>query len=70
MSEFENLRQEYHQCRITYDYEKKLYDDHLQQLQVMEKNSMTMTQEVEKHPAELNNSANMDGGGGTTSSNR
>ncbi|XP_031399257.1 protein FLX-like 2 isoform X2 [Punica granatum] len=60
MSEFENLRQEYHQCRITYDYEKKLYDDHLQQLQVMEKNYVTMTKEVEKLRAELSNSTNVD----------
>lgn len=55
--------------RITYDYEKKLYDDHLQQLQVMEKNYMTMTKEVEKLRAELNNSANMDGRAGAMSIN-
>ncbi|GMP28514.1 hypothetical protein CsSME_00004023 [Camellia sinensis var. sinensis] len=59
MSELESLRQEYQHCRVTYDYEKKLYSEHLESLQVMEKNYMTMTREVEKLRAELTN-ANID----------
>ncbi|GFP99533.1 protein flx-like 2 [Phtheirospermum japonicum] len=34
--------------RATYEYEKKLYSDHLESLQVMETNYMTMSREVEK----------------------
>ncbi|CAL9239700.1 unnamed protein product [Arabidopsis halleri] len=60
MSELENLRQEYQQCRATYDYEKKFYNDHLESLQAMEKNYMTMAREVEKLQAQLMNSANSD----------
>ncbi|XP_022853046.1 protein FLX-like 2 isoform X1 [Olea europaea var. sylvestris] len=60
MSELENLRQEYQHCRATYDYEKKLYSDHLESLQVMEKNYMAMSREVDKLRAELTNSTNFD----------
>ncbi|KAL0877423.1 hypothetical protein Bca101_027128 [Brassica carinata] len=37
MSELDGLRQEYQQCRATYDYEKKFYNDHIESLQAMEK---------------------------------
>ncbi|KAK9272934.1 hypothetical protein L1049_003313 [Liquidambar formosana] len=60
MSELESLRQEYQHCRATYDYEKKLYSDHLESLQVMEKNYMTMSREVDKLRAELTNTANVE----------
>ncbi|GAV60054.1 hypothetical protein CFOL_v3_03585 [Cephalotus follicularis] len=60
ISELESVRQEYQHCRSTYDYEKILYNDHLESLQVMEKNYMTMASEVEKLRAELTNSANVD----------
>ncbi|XP_022759341.1 protein FLX-like 2 [Durio zibethinus] len=60
MSELESLRQEYQHCRATFDYEKKFYNDHLESLQVMEKNYMTMAREVEKLRAELMNAANVD----------
>ncbi|KAK3212150.1 hypothetical protein Dsin_016856 [Dipteronia sinensis] len=60
MSELESLRQEYHHCRGTYEFEKKFYNDHLESLQVMEKNYMTMSREVEKLRAELTNPANID----------
>ncbi|XP_038996367.1 protein FLX-like 2 isoform X2 [Hibiscus syriacus] len=60
MAELESLRQEYLHCRATFDYEKKLYNDHLESLQVMEKNYMTMTREVEKLRAELTNASNVE----------
>ncbi|KAF5748880.1 Sarcolemmal membrane-associated protein putative isoform 2 [Tripterygium wilfordii] len=60
MSELESLRQEYHHCRMSYDYEKKLYNDHLESLQVMEKNYITMAREVEKLRAELTITAHVD----------
>ncbi|XWS46431.1 hypothetical protein CRYUN_Cryun14cG0066100 [Craigia yunnanensis] len=60
MAELESLRQEYQHCRATFDYEKKFYNDHLESLQVMEKNYMTMAREVEKLRAELMNPANVD----------
>ncbi|KAE8713347.1 Protein FLX-like 2 [Hibiscus syriacus] len=60
MAELESLRQEYQHCRATFDYEKKLYNDHLESLQVMEKNYMTMTREVETLRAELTNASNVD----------
>ncbi|XP_073057848.1 protein FLX-like 2 isoform X2 [Primulina eburnea] len=60
MSELDSLRQEYQHHRATYDYEKKLYHDHLESLQVMEKNNAAMTREVEKLRTELSNSANFD----------
>ncbi|XP_051141326.1 protein FLX-like 2 isoform X2 [Andrographis paniculata] len=55
MAELDRLRQEYQHCRATYEYEKKLYSDHLESLQVMEKNYMAMSKEVEKLRAELTN---------------
>ncbi|KAL2552154.1 protein FLX-like 2 [Forsythia ovata] len=60
MSDLESLRQEYQHCRATYDYEKKLYSDHLESLQVMEKNYMAMSGEVDKLRSELTNSASFD----------
>ncbi|KAJ1435442.1 hypothetical protein SESBI_04950 [Sesbania bispinosa] len=60
LSELESLRQEYQHCRATFDYEKKLYNDHLESLQVMEKNYVSMSREVEKLRAELTNTANID----------
>ncbi|GAB2276349.1 hypothetical protein Dimus_011079 [Dionaea muscipula] len=60
VAELDGLRQEYQHCRATFDYEKKLYNDHLETLQVMEKNYMTMAQEVEKLRADLNNTSNVD----------
>ncbi|CAI8585127.1 unnamed protein product [Vicia faba] len=60
-------------CRATYDYEKKLYNDHLESLQVMEKNYVSMSREVEKLRAELTNTANADRSsgpyGGTSGTN-
>lgn len=47
-------------CRATYDYEKKLYNDHLESLQVMEKNYVSMAREVEKLRAELANNVNLE----------
>ncbi|CAB4274634.1 unnamed protein product [Prunus armeniaca] len=60
VSQLDSLRQEYQHCRATYDYEKKLYNDHLESLQVMEKNYVTMAREVEKLRAELLNNSNVD----------
>eukprot|EP00262_Sarcandra_glabra_P014865 TRINITY_DN444_c0_g1_i1.p1 TRINITY_DN444_c0_g1~~TRINITY_DN444_c0_g1_i1.p1 ORF type:complete len:411 (-),score=98.77 TRINITY_DN444_c0_g1_i1:527-1759(-) len=60
MSELDSLRQEYQHCRATYDYEKKLYNDHLESLQVMEKNYVSMAREVEKLRAELANASNLE----------
>ncbi|GFY86827.1 hypothetical protein Acr_05g0004660 [Actinidia rufa] len=60
LSELQTLRQEYQHCRVTYDYERKLYSDHLESLQVMEKNYRTMETEVEKLRAELTSNANND----------
>ncbi|KAK1410205.1 hypothetical protein QVD17_36740 [Tagetes erecta] len=60
MSELESLRQEYHHSRATYEYEKKLYNEHLESLQVMEKNYMTMASEVEKLRTELKKHAEND----------
>uniref|UniRef100_A0A803QKF6 Protein FLX-like 2 n=1 Tax=Cannabis sativa TaxID=3483 RepID=A0A803QKF6_CANSA len=53
MAELDSLRQEYQHCRATYDCEKKLYNDHLESLQLMETNYMTMAREVEKLQGEL-----------------
>ncbi|KAA0039397.1 hypothetical protein IC582_020622 [Cucumis melo] len=73
MSELESLRQEYQHCRATYDYEKKLYNDHLESLQVMEKNYITMARELEKLRAELTNTSSLErrhgGPYGTTPNN-
>ncbi|KAK3013067.1 hypothetical protein RJ639_009667 [Escallonia herrerae] len=60
MSELQSFRQEYQHCRATYDYEKKLFQDHLESLQVMEQNYMNMAREVEKLQGELTTSANID----------
>ncbi|ESQ28766.1 hypothetical protein EUTSA_v10018757mg [Eutrema salsugineum] len=60
MSELDSLRQEYQQCRATYDYEKKFYNDHIESLQVMQKNYMTMAMEVQKLQAQLMNNPNSD----------
>lgn len=60
MSELDGIRQEYQHCRATYDYEKKLYNDHLESLQVMEKNYVSMAREVEKLRAELANNVNLE----------
>ncbi|MCL7026945.1 hypothetical protein MKW94_011804 [Papaver nudicaule] len=59
-SELDGIRQEYHRCRATYDYEKKLYNDHLELLQAMEKNYLSMAREVEKLKADLANNANLE----------
>ncbi|KAL9266546.1 FLX-like 2-like protein [Drosera capensis] len=66
MAELDGLRQEYQHCRATFDYEKKLYNEHLETLQVMEKNYMTMAQEVENLRAELNSTANIERKAGTS----
>ncbi|CAN1173616.1 Protein FLX-like 2 [Linum perenne] len=55
MLELEGLRQEQQRCRISYDYEKKLFNDHLESLEGMEKNYMTMAREVEKLRSQLAN---------------
>ncbi|KAI4352295.1 hypothetical protein L6164_006562 [Bauhinia variegata] len=60
IAELEGLRQEYQHCRATYDYEKKLYNDHLESLKMMEKNYLSMSREVEKLRAELTNNPNAD----------
>ncbi|KAF9590931.1 hypothetical protein IFM89_000476 [Coptis chinensis] len=60
MSELDGLRQEYQRCRETYDYEKKLYNDHFQSLQLMENNYISMARELEKLRAELANTANLE----------
>ncbi|KAK4487179.1 hypothetical protein RD792_006498, partial [Penstemon davidsonii] len=46
--ELDSLKQEYQHYRATCDYEEKLYNDHFESLQVMEKNYMAMSREVEK----------------------
>ncbi|GLT62032.1 hypothetical protein SLA2020_346990 [Shorea laevis] len=61
VSERESLRQEYHHCRATFDCEKKLYNNHLESLQVMENNYMTMARELEKLRAELANASSVAG---------
>ncbi|XP_077237724.1 protein FLX-like 2 [Tasmannia lanceolata] len=67
MSELEGLRQEYQHCRATYDHEKKLYNDYIESLQVMEKNYVSMAREVEKLRAELVNTERNGGSyGGAT----
>ncbi|KAF8412896.1 hypothetical protein HHK36_000868 [Tetracentron sinense] len=60
MSELEGLRQEYQQCRATYGYEKKLYNNHLESLQMTEKNYITIAKEVETLRAELACTANLE----------
>ncbi|XP_019451393.1 PREDICTED: protein FLX-like 2 isoform X2 [Lupinus angustifolius] len=60
VSELERLRQEYQHSRATFEYEKKIYSDHLESLQVMEKNYASMSRELEKLRAELTKTANVD----------
>lgn len=60
LSELNHLKQEFHQCRATYDHERKVYHDHLESLQVMDKEYRTMAEEVAKLRAELSNTANID----------
>ncbi|KAL3629516.1 hypothetical protein CASFOL_026738 [Castilleja foliolosa] len=60
MAELDRLTREYEHCRATYEYEKKVYSDHLESLQAMEKNYMTMSREVEKLRAKLTNSTSFD----------
>ncbi|CAA7409701.1 unnamed protein product [Spirodela intermedia] len=60
MSELEGFKREYHDCRITYEHERKLYSDHLESLQVMEKNYLSMLREVEKLRTVLANSSSSD----------
>ncbi|KAE9619927.1 hypothetical protein Lal_00040259 [Lupinus albus] len=60
VSELERLRQDYQHFRATFEYEKKLYNDHLESLQVMEKNYASMSREVEKLRAELTKTAIVD----------
>ncbi|KDP24354.1 hypothetical protein JCGZ_25650 [Jatropha curcas] len=60
MSELESLRQEYQRCRVSYEYEKKVFSDHLESVQAMEKNHATMAREVEKLRLVLSNTANVD----------
>ncbi|PON40583.1 Protein FLX-like [Parasponia andersonii] len=60
MAELDSLRQEYQHCRASYDYEKKLYNDHLESLQLMETNYITMAREVEKLRGELMNPTYVD----------
>jgi len=51
--------------RATYDHERKVYHDHLESLQVMDKEYRTMAEEVAKLRAELSNTANTDKRAGT-----
>ncbi|EEF30907.1 protein FLX-like 2 isoform X2 [Ricinus communis] len=60
ISELDSLRQEYQRCRVSFDYEKKLFSDHRESLQVMENNYVTMAREVEKLHLELTNTSNVD----------
>ncbi|KAM1015658.1 hypothetical protein FF1_045301 [Malus domestica] len=66
VAQLDGLRQEYQLCRDTYDYEKRLYSNHLESLQCMEKNYVTMAREVEKLRAELLNNSNVDRRTGAT----
>lgn len=58
IAELESLRQDYQHCRATFDYEKKLYNEHFESLQVMENNYISMARELEKLRAELANTSN------------
>ncbi|KAH9605293.1 hypothetical protein KSS87_009175 [Heliosperma pusillum] len=60
MSELNHLRQEFHQCRATYEHERKVYGDHLESLQVMDKEYRRMGDEVTRLRAELTKTANID----------
>ncbi|KAK9683686.1 hypothetical protein RND81_10G158500 [Saponaria officinalis] len=60
MSELNNLRQEFHQCRATYEHERKVYLDHLESLKVMDNEYRSMADEVTRLRAELTTTANID----------
>lgn len=60
MSELNHLRQEFHQYKTTFEHERKVYHDHLESLQAMDKEYRSMADEVAKLRAELNNTANVD----------
>lgn len=60
MSELNHLRQEFHQYRTTYEHEKKVYRDHIESLQAMDKEYKSMADEVAKLRTELNNTSNVD----------
>lgn len=60
MSELNHLRQEFHQYKATYEHERKVYRDHLESLQGMDKEYRSMADEVTKLRAELSNTANVD----------
>lgn len=47
-------------CRATYEHERKVYRDHLESLQGMDKEYRSMADEVTKLRAELSNTANVD----------
>ncbi|XP_068645986.1 protein FLX-like 2 [Aristolochia californica] len=53
--DFEGLGQELQSCRATYDHEKKIRNDHLKSLQVMEKDYVSMSREMERLRAKLAN---------------
>ncbi|KAL9226799.1 hypothetical protein vseg_002570 [Gypsophila vaccaria] len=60
MSELNKLRQEFHQCRATYEHERKVYLDHLESLKVMDNEYRSMADEVTRLRAELTTTANID----------
>lgn len=60
ISELETLRQDYQHCRATFDYEKKVYNEHYESLQAMENNYLSMARELEKLRAELANTSNLE----------
>ncbi|KAF3773036.1 FLX-like 2 protein [Nymphaea thermarum] len=64
LAELDGLRKEYQHCRVAYDYEKKVYNEQFESLQVLEKNYVSMVREVEKLKAELANSSNHERSGG------
>lgn len=47
-------------CRATFEHERKVYRDHLESLQAMDKEYRSMADEVAKLRAELSNPANVD----------
>ncbi|CAO2816876.1 unnamed protein product [Amaranthus hypochondriacus] len=60
MSELDHLRQEFHKYKATFEHERKVYRDHLESLQAMDKEYRSMADEVAKLRAELSNPANVD----------
>ncbi|KAG9448694.1 hypothetical protein H6P81_008659 [Aristolochia fimbriata] len=68
VTELESLRQELQHYRGTYEYERKVRNDHLESLQLMEKNYVSMSREMERLRAELANTEGRSGGAhsGTT----